>query len=418
MSTRRNLILAGTTTLVLSTLTVGAAGASSPGASPASTSPAGPSAAAPRIDASLQRGLEPTVSGVPRDFEVGGAAKEFSYTIDNPSAHDFVAFPLLKFKNTTGDLRVADLKVEYQLPGRTDWLKGSLAPGSEGANDGVLIVLGGTDGGNVADEALVALRKGKTLALKVRTSFSAQAPAGKAGVAPVLFAAQLDDRTGLPVDRGSFGCACGAGCAGFRIKPPAPVVTATPTRAPVPVVTTTAPAPTVKPTTPAPVVTTTAPVPTVKPTTPAPVVTTTAPVPTAKPTTPAPVVTTTPTLTPTSAGSSPASSPTRPASPAPTTAPTTAHPTPSSPPSTPAESEGVDQPPLPIPIDNPTIAPLKIQPAAVVQAKTTADAREQSLAHTGGGGNDAAIAGAGAAALAVGAGVLVLVRRRRTARHG
>ncbi|WP_406192718.1 hypothetical protein OH807_01450 [Kitasatospora sp. NBC_01560] len=417
MSTRRNLILAGTTTLVLSTLTVGAAGASSPGASPASTSPAGPSASAPRLDTSLQRGLEPSLSGVPRDFEVGGAAKEFSYTVENPSEHDFVAFPLLKFKNTTGDLRVADLKVEYQLPGRTDWLKGSLAPGSESANDGVLIVLGGTDGGNVADEALVAVRKGKTLALKVRTSFSAQAPVGKGGVAPVLFAARLDDRTGLPVDQGSFGCACGVGCAGFRIKAPTPVVTATPTRAPAPVVTTTAPAPVVKPTTPTPVVTTTAPAPVVTTTAPAPVVKPTAPAPTATPAAPAPL----PTATPTSAGSSPTgspSSPTRAASAAPATAPATAHPAPSAPPSTSADPEGVDQLPLPIPIDNPTIAPLKIQPAAVVQAKTTADAREQSLAHTGGGGHDAAIAGAGAAVFAVGAGMLVVARRRRTARHG
>ncbi|MEU1423737.1 LPXTG cell wall anchor domain-containing protein [Kitasatospora sp. NPDC005751] len=456
MSTRRSLILAGTTTLVLSTLplaTAGAAGTAapgtpSPGAASASASPAGPSASAPRLDGSLQRGLEPSVSGVPKDFEVGGAAEEFGYTIENPSTHDFVAFPLLKFKNTTGDLRTADLRVEYQLPGRTDWLRGSQAPGSEGVDDGVLVVLGGRDGDNVADDALVAVRKGKSVALKVRVSFSAQAPVGRAGVAPVLFAAQLDDATGQPVDKGSYGCACGVGCAGFRIKAPAPVATASPTRVPSPSATASRPAtapPTVTTPPTAPAVTpwrTATPAPSsAAPTAPAPAAT-----PVATPTTP------TTSATPSATVSRPTASPTHAPSPTPTVAvPTVAVPTVTAPavtapattpavttrPTTPSTSSSAPAPapsvsapsasadpvgdgplPLPVPIDNPTIAPLRIQPAAVVQATTTADAVERNLAQTGGGDHQVLITGAGVATLAAGTGVLLLLRRRRAARHG
>ncbi len=66
----------------------------------------------------------------------------------------------------------------------------------------------------------------------------------------------------------------------------------------------------------------------------------------------------------------------------------------------------------------PTGAPLKIVPAAVTKATSTADTLERNLATTGGGEGKAVIAGAGAAMLGVGAGALVLLRRRRTARHG
>ncbi|WP_329485582.1 LPXTG cell wall anchor domain-containing protein [Kitasatospora sp. NBC_01246] len=439
MSTRRSLILAGTTTLVLSTLPLATAGAAdtaapgtpSPGAASASASPAGPSASAPRLDGSLQRGLEPSVSGVPKDFEVGGAAEEFGYTIANPSAHDFVAFPLLKFKNVTGDLRTADLRVEYQLPGRTDWLRGSQAPGSEGVDDGVLVVLGGRDGDNVADDALVAVRKGKSLALKVRVSFSAQAPVGRAGVAPVLFASQLDDATGQPVDRGSYGCACGVGCAGFRIKAPATVATPSPTRVPSPTATasrlaTASPTVTAPPTAPAVTPSRTAtPAPSsAAPTAPA---TTHTPLPTPTPTVTAPATTHAPSPTPTVAvptvTTPPATTPAvtaRPTTPSPTT-PSTSSSAPApvlSAPSASADPVGDGPLPLPVPIDNPTIAPLRIQPAAVVQARTTADAVERNLAQTGGGDHQALITGAGVATLAAGTGVLVLLRRRRAARHG
>ncbi|KOV29730.1 hypothetical protein ADK60_17415, partial [Streptomyces sp. XY431] len=227
MSTPRSLILAGATALVLSAVPVGVAGATADAAS------AGPSTPALHLDVPLQRGLEPTVTGVPREFEAGGAAKEFTVTVSNPTDQDFVAFALLKFKNQAGDLRAADLTVEYRLPGGSAWLPGSLAPGGEGADGSVLMVLGAGGGDGVSDDALLAVRKGRSLVLKVRASFSAKAPRGKAGVAPVTFAARLDPRTGQPVDQGSYGCACAVGCAGFRIKepaPPAPVPTAAPSR--------------------------------------------------------------------------------------------------------------------------------------------------------------------------------------------
>ncbi|WP_329493528.1 hypothetical protein [Kitasatospora herbaricolor] len=425
MSTRRSLILAGTTALVLSTLPADVAGAV------AVASPAGPSAAAsvPHLDVSLQRGLEPSVAGVPREFEAGGAPREFGFTLTNPTDHDFVAFALLKFRNQAGDLRGADLKVEYQLPGRTDWLAGSLAPGGEGPDGSVLMVLGGRDGGDVSDDALLAVRKGRTLVLKVRTSFVAQAPAGKAAVAAVTFAARLDDRTGLPVDQGSFGCACAAGCAGFRIKeptPPAPAPVATPTR-------TTAPTPA------APVTATPAGTPT-RALTPTPAVTPThsvaTPTPAGTPTRApasapavasspaAPAATPAPATVPT-APSSPTS--TRSTAPAPTavaSTPVGARPTASSSSAT-ARPEQSSEPatadtgqlPPPFPMEAPTSAPLRIQQAAVVRANSSADAMERDLARTGGGEYETAVAGAGAALLGVGTGALVLLRRRRAARH-
>ncbi|WP_327063654.1 hypothetical protein OG715_01485 [Kitasatospora purpeofusca] len=437
MSTPRSLILAGATALVLSAVpVVGVAGATADAAS------AGPSAPALSLDVPLQRGLEPSVTGVPREFEAGGGAKEFTVTLTNPTEHDFVAFALLKFKNQAGDLRAADLKVEYRLPGGTAWLPGSLAPGGEGTDGSVLTVLGARDGEGVSDDALLAVRKGRSLVLKVRASFSAKAPRGKAGVAPVTFAARLDPRTGLPVDQGSYGCACAVGCAGFKIKepaPPVPVPTATPSRTATPKST---PTPTTTPT-PTPTVTATpsrppTPTPTVAPTPTTTATPTAAPSPSPTPTatpTAAPTATPTPKGAPTSVAppttpsATPTTLPSRSVTPTPTPTATSAPaaPTPTAtgatvaPPAEPSSdstAEGADQLPVPFPMEVPTGAPLKIVPAAVTKATSTADTLERNLATTGGGEGKAVIAGAGAAMLGVGAGALVLLRRRRTARHG
>lgn len=437
LSTPRSLILAGATALVLSAVpVVGVAGATADAAS------AGPSAPALSLDVPLQRGLEPSVTGVPREFEAGGGAKEFTVTLTNPTEHDFVAFALLKFKNQAGDLRAADLKVEYRLPGGTAWLPGSLAPGGEGTDGSVLTVLGARDGEGVSDDALLAVRKGRSLVLKVRASFSAKAPRGKAGVAPVTFAARLDPRTGLPVDQGSYGCACAVGCAGFKIKepaPPVPVPTATPSRTATPKST---PTPTTTPT-PTPTVTATpsrppTPTPTVAPTPTTTATPTAAPSPSPTPTatpTAAPTATPTPKGAPTSVAppttpsATPTTLPSRSVTPTPTPTATSAPaaPTPTAtgatvaPPAEPSSdstAEGADQLPVPFPMEVPTGAPLKIVPAAVTKATSTADTLERNLATTGGGEGKAVIAGAGAAMLGVGAGALVLLRRRRTARHG
>ncbi|MFF7586001.1 hypothetical protein ACFZCK_00760 [Kitasatospora purpeofusca] len=431
MSTPRSLILAGATALVLSAVPVGVAGATADAAS------AGPSTPALHLDVPLQRGLEPTVTGVPREFEAGGAAKEFTVTVGNPTDQDFVAFALLKFKNQAGDLRAADLTVEYRLPGGSAWLPGSLAPGGEGADGSVLMVLGAGGGDGVSDDALLAVRKGRSLVLKVRASFSAKAPRGKAGVAPVTFAARLDPRTGQPVDQGSYGCACAVGCAGFRIKepaPPAPVPTAAPSRTAPPKSTATpTPTPTAtatpsRPATATPTVTAT-PTSTATPT----VTPSMSPTPSITPSrTATPTVTPTPTPTATATPTTPSATPTttlpgRSAAPTPTATPVPVVPTPTATGSTaaaPAEpssdstAEGADQLPVPFPMEVPTTAPLKIVPAAVTRATSTADSLERNLATTGGGEGKAVIAGAGAAMLGVGAGALVLLRRRRTARHG
>ncbi|MCX5077638.1 hypothetical protein OG321_41605 [Streptomyces sp. NBC_00424] len=216
MSVRRSLVLAGTAALTSSALLVGVGGVA------LAASPGTPSAPALRFKIPAQQRLDLAVARVPDAFTTGAAPQEFGYTISNSSAHDFVAFPLLKFKNRRGDLRAADLTVEYQLPGGNTWLTASVAPGGDGADDGVVILLGDTNHGGVSDEALLAVRKGRSVTLKARTAFAGQAPLGKASLVPVAFSAQLDAGTGMPVDQGSFACACEVGSVGFSIKSPAP----------------------------------------------------------------------------------------------------------------------------------------------------------------------------------------------------
>ncbi|WP_329493931.1 LPXTG cell wall anchor domain-containing protein [Kitasatospora herbaricolor] len=395
MSVRRSLVLAGTAALTSSALLVGVEGVA------LAASPSTPSAPALRFEIPAQQRLDLAVAGVPGTFTTGAAPREFGYTISNPSAHDFVAFPLLKFKNRQGDLRAADLTVEYQLPGSSTWLAASVAPGGDGADDSVVILLGGTDHGSVSDEALLAVRKGKSVTLKVRVAFAGQAPLGKAGLVPVAFSAQLDDGTGMPVDQGSFACACEVGCVGFTIKAPAP---ATPTAippSPTPVQTR-QPSPTHSPASappPKPVTPSSAPPPSAKPVTPSSNHLTASPGPSASvPSGPA----ASPSPTATRPGPSSASpSGTGPASP---TAPA------------PSTSEGGPEQ-VSFPIATPAITPLVIPPAAVAKAKTTADTVERSLAQTGGGGDSTMVAVAGAALLGTGASSLVVFRRRRSARH-
>ncbi|MFJ1709375.1 LPXTG cell wall anchor domain-containing protein [Kitasatospora sp. NPDC088346] len=378
MSVRRSLALAGTAALASSALVVGAEGVA-PAAEPIT-----PPASSLRWDTSTQQHLGLAATGVPGAFTAGAAPREFSYTVSNPSAHDFVAFPLLKFKNRQGDLRAADLTVDYQLPGRNTWLPASVAPGGDGPDDSVVILLGGTDHGKVSDDALLAIRKGKSVTLKVRISFAGRAPLGKAGLVPVAFSAQLDDRTGMPVDQGGFVCACEVGCVGFTIKAPTPVATSTPTTA-------------TAAQTPGPGSTRT---PASAP-----------PSPSAKPSTPP------------SAGAAAPSSRTPVASPTPTRAlPSSASPSTTGPASAPAttpapSTSGGNDEPISFPIDIPTIVPPAIPPTAVTKAKTTADTLETGLAQTGGGDNSTVIALAGAALIGTGAGALVVFRRRRSARH-
>ncbi|MFD9686424.1 LPXTG cell wall anchor domain-containing protein [Kitasatospora sp. NPDC059088] len=378
MSIRRSLALAGVAALTSSLVLTGAQGAMAVG------STGTPSAAAQAAQANHQN-LDLSVRGVPDTFVAGGDARVFSYRIQNSAKNDFVAFPLLKFKNKAGSLKAKDLKVEYQLPaglpGGGTWRTGSIAPGGgDGDDSAVLILLGGVNDGGPADDALLYLAPGKRIDIDVRVSFTKDTPLGKAGVVPVVFSANADDES----DNGHFSCD-GIKGAGFTIKAGGggkPTPTPTPTKTGKPTPTTSA----------SPSATTTG-TPTTAPTTPAPT--------TPAPTTPAP--TTSAPTTPATGTASPSASPTdsgAPATPAPT-----------------ASSTDVQQP-IDFPVDVPKVTPPKITPAVVTKAKTAAADAGKTLATTGGGDDTTMIAAAGGAVLVAGVGTLVVLRRRKAGQQG
>ncbi|MGW2249340.1 LPXTG cell wall anchor domain-containing protein [Kitasatospora sp. NPDC001660] len=384
MSIRRSLALAGAAALASSMVLAGAQGAMAVGAT------SSPSAAPAQAEQASARALALSLHGVPDTFVAGGDAREFTYRIDNPSKHDDVFFPLLKFKNKAGSLQAKNLKVEYQLPGE-GWQTGAVAPGGgDGDDSAALMLLGQVDSdGNPADDAMLVVNRGKNLTIKVRVSFTGDAPLGRAGVVPVVFAAELDDNTHLPVDTGAFSCE-GIRGAGFTIKKAGP----SPTGKPSPTAST-SPTATHTPThTPSPSGSST-----------------TSHSPSASPT-----ATHTPTSTPT-ATDTPTTQPT---TPAPTTGSPSAAPSASGSTAAPAPSGGSTeaQEPIDFPVSVPKVTPPKIVPAAVTKAKAAADNADKALATTGGGDDTTAIAAAGGAVLVAGVGTLVVLRRRKSAQQG
>ncbi|SOB83033.1 LPXTG cell wall anchor domain-containing protein [Streptomyces sp. 1331.2] len=378
MSIRRSLALAGAAALASSLVLAGAQGAMAVGTT------GSPTAAAPAEKAGHQA-LDLSVRGVPGTFFAGGDAREFTYRIDNSTKTDFVAYPMLKFKNKAGSLAAKDLKLEYQLPaglpGGGTWKTAVVAPGGgDGDDSAVLMFLGGvTDGGNAADDALLYVAQGKTLDIKVRASFTKDAPLGKAGVVPVVFSADANDDH----DNGHFSCD-GIKGAGFTIKAgggnPSPTPTPTKTGKPTPTPTHTA---------------------------------TSSASPTASPT-----ATATATSTPTTAPTTPTTAPTTPAT---GTASPSASPSDSGSPTAPVPSgdSSSDAPqPIDFPVQNPTVTPPAITPGGVSKAKTSAAAADKSLATTGGGDHTTAIAATGGAVLVAGVGTLVVLRRRKAGQQG
>ncbi|MEU9042622.1 MULTISPECIES: LPXTG cell wall anchor domain-containing protein [unclassified Kitasatospora] len=369
MSIRRSLALAGAAALASSLVLAGAQGAMAVGTT------GSPSAAASAEKAGHQS-LDLSVRGVPGTFIAGDEAREFTYRIDNSTKTDFVAYPLLKFKNKAGSLKAKDLKLEYQLPaslpGGGTWKTAVIAPGGgDGDDSAVLMFLGGvTDSGDAADGALLYLAQGKSIDIKVRASFTKDAPLGKAGVVPVVYSADANDEN----DHGSFSCD-GIKGAGFTIKAGGgkPSPTPTPTK-------------------------------------------TGKPSPTASG---SPTATHTSTASPTAtATSTPTTEPTTPATP--TTAPTSASPSDSGATTPPAPSGGSssDAPqPIDFPVQPPNVTPPKITPGGVSKAKTSAANADKSLAQTGGGDDTTAIAAVGGAVLVAGVGTLVVLRRRKSGQH-
>ncbi|WP_031067229.1 LAETG motif-containing sortase-dependent surface protein [Streptomyces sp. NRRL WC-3742] len=357
MSIRRSLALVGAAALTSSLVLAGAQGAVAVGAT------ASPSAAAPQADKSAASKLNLSLDGVPGSFIAGGKGRMFTYEVENKTKHDFVLYPLLKFKSRAGELHPTDLKVEYQLPGE-DWRTAVVAPDASGSKkDAVLILLGGLDdSGNPQPDALLGLNRGKTLKIDIRATFTEDAPLGKAGVVPAAYSAQLDDDTHLPVDNGNLSCEGGSrfvikaqGDGGGGGKPsPTPTHSGKPSPTP------------------------------------------------SQTGTPTPSGTTTPTetVTPT---------PTQSATKTPTTPATTPATTPSPAASTTGDAGG----PIDFPVEPPVITPPKLPADAVTKAKSKADAGDKALAQTGGGDNTTVIAAAGAAVLAAGAGTLVVLRRRK-----
>ncbi|MFF2141165.1 LPXTG cell wall anchor domain-containing protein [Kitasatospora sp. NPDC058190] len=387
MSIRRSLALAGAAALASSLVLAGAQGAMAVGVTGT------PSAAAPAEKASHQA-LDLSVHGVPGTFIAGGDAREFTYRIDNSTKTDFVAFPLLKFKNKAGTLKAKDLKLEYQLPaslpGGGTWKTAVIAPGGgDGDDSAVLMFLGDvTADGDAADGALLYLAQGKSVDIKVRASFTKDTPLGKAGVVPVVYSADVNDEN----DHGGFSCD-GIKGAGFTIKAgggkPTPTPTPTKTGKPSPTASSSptashTPTSSASPTAPATATATATSTPTTEPTKP-----------TAEPTTP----TTAPTAPATGTGSPSAS---------PSDSGATGAPVPSGDSTTDAPQ------PIDFPVQNPTVTPPKITPSGVTKAKTAAATADKSLATTGGGDHTTAIAATGGAVLVAGVGTLVVLRRRKS----
>ncbi|MEV7182591.1 LPXTG cell wall anchor domain-containing protein [Kitasatospora sp. NPDC093102] len=385
MSIRRSLALAGAAALASSLVLAGAQGAMAVGTP---GTPGTPSAVAPQADKASHASLDLSLNGVPGTFIAGGDAREFTFKIDNRTKHDFVFIPLLKFKNKAGSLQAKDLKVQYRLPGG-EWQTAVAAPDKSGEkNDSVLMLLGtlGPDGNPVADD-LLGVNRGKNVPIKVRASFADGAPLGRAGVVPVVFAAQLDDSSHQPVDNGHLSCDGGVG---FVIKAPGgkPTPTSSHTGKPSPTPTPTQtgkPSPTASG---SPSATATA-TPTEKPT--------------EKPTeTPTEKPTETPTEKPTEKPTTPA----------------TGEPSGSATAPAPAESSGDTSGPIDFPVEPPVITPPPLTPAAVDKAKAAADGNDKALAQTGGGDHTTAIAATGGAVLVAGVGTLVVLRRRKAAQQG
>lgn len=325
--------------------------------------------AAPQAEKAARQSLDLSVHGVPKEFFAGGDAREFTFKVDNSTKNDFVLFPLLKFKNKAESLRAADLKVEYQLPGGK-WLPASLAPGGDGDDSGVLLLLGALDNGDADAGSMLRLDKGTAVEIKVRASFTKNAPLGKAGVVPVSFSAPLDDK-GNPISEGDFSCE-GIKGAGFTIKA-APKPSPTPTAS----ATTGKPSPTASPSA------------------------STSSSPTASPSA----------STSASPSASATASTSATASPSASTSATTV-------PSTPVTTGG-PQEPIDFPVTVPNVNLPKVTPAVVSKAKTvTGKGSGKDLAATGGGDNTTAIAAAGGAVLAAGVGTLVVLRRRKAGQQG
>ncbi|MGW3075139.1 LPXTG cell wall anchor domain-containing protein [Kitasatospora sp. NPDC001132] len=383
MSIRRSLALAGAAALASSLVLAGAQGAMAVG------TPGTPSAVASQADKASHASLDLSLNNVPGTFIAGGDAREFTFKVDNRTKHDFVFIPLLKFKSKAGSLQAKDLKVQYRLPGG-EWQTAVVAPDKSGEkkNDSVLMMLGTLDAdGNPVGDDLLGVNRGKNVPIKVRASFADGSPLGRAGVVPVVFAAQLDDSSHQPVDNGHLSCDGGVG---FVIKAPGGKPTPTPTSShtgkPSPTPTQTGkPSPTASSSPSATATTTPTEKPTEKPTE----------TPTGKPTE-------TPTEKPTEQPTTPA----------------TGTPSGSATAPAPAESTGDTAGPIDFPVEPPVITPPPLTPAVVDKAKAAADGADKALAQTGGGDNTTVIAATGGAVLVAGIGTLVVLRRRKSAQQG
>ncbi|MEV7924368.1 LPXTG cell wall anchor domain-containing protein [Kitasatospora sp. NPDC088779] len=399
MPIRRSLALAGVAALASSLVLSGAQGAMAVGTT------GSPSAAAQAAGKASHQSLDLSVNGVPGTFIAGGDARDFTFKIDNSTKHDFLFLPLLKFKNKAGSLKAKDLKVQYQLPGG-QWQTGSVAAdGGEDKDKSVLTLLGalGQDG-NPTDDDLLVVNRGKSFSIKVRVSFTSEAPLGRAGVVPVVFSAELDDETHAPVDGGHLSCD-GVRGAGFVIKAggggkPSPTISPSHTGKPSPTASTSPTAShsataSTSPTASHSATASTSPTASTSATaTPS-----TSATPSAEPTTPSPSVPPTTPTTPTTGEPSGSAS-------ASTSAPA------------PADGNGDTAGPIDFPVAVPTLTPPPLTPAAVTKAKAAADNGDKALAQTGGGDDTTAIAVAGGAVLLAGVGTLVVLRRRKSAQQG
>ncbi|WP_329581709.1 hypothetical protein OG500_18710 [Kitasatospora sp. NBC_01250] len=432
---RRSLALAAVGTLASSAVLTGApaALAAAPFSAPFSahlalpailaTSPTPSATPATGDDQAVPAAVRPRleVQGLRDRITAGAAPTEFTVELTNPSKSDLVFYPALRVNDKAGDFDTTALTVDYRR-GQQDW-----QPSTVPTYLNTLRLLGPLDQNGVpAPGALIFVKAGRSVSIKVRLGLPADNPTGPAFAQFVSYWAPVDAQRQptqageMSASRPSYFCVVSPGTP----KPShSPTGSASPTVEPSSSPTVPA-TPSASPSSPA-----TPPASPSAPATPsAPPSTSASPSPSGS-ASPSPSPSQTPAPTPSTGASAtptPSATPSRSATPAPS-ASATATPAPSTPapasalpggPSSSPSSSSSDDTVTPFPVQPPAAAVLPIPATAVQQAQASAAADEKSLAFTGGGGDAVPIAVTGATVFALGVGTLVLLRRRKGgARH-
>ncbi|MDH6119451.1 hypothetical protein [Kitasatospora sp. GAS204B] len=356
----RSLALAAIGALACSAVLAGApavfAAPGTPVTSPVPAVSAGASGARQvQLDQAVPDAVRPglRVEGLPNEITAGGQPTTFSVELTNRSAGDLVFYPAVKVNDQAGKLDNTTLLLDYQKS-RQDWAESTIPTFM---ND--VRLLGPVDGTGVpAPSALIFVKAGKSVSIKVRLGLPDGSPTGPAFAQFIAYWLPVDaapDQPGvLSASTPSYFCVLPPGDGHPTGSPSASSSAATGSPSPSG--------------------------------------------------SPSGSSTGSPSSSASAGGGTPSASHSSPSS--------------SSAASSASSSSASGNTVTPFPVQSPQAAAVPIAAAGVQQAKAVEAADEKSLAFTGGGGDATPIAVAGASVLAAGVGTLVLLRRRRGgARH-